>query len=164
MPGINIGKDGNIIRATITNKSSEPQYIISCKARGTYSFRQIAMTHIRKPFIPPRLYSNVRYGGFSYDLMKQNNLKIEPLQPTELTHKLSDHPLSAVHTPYFIIEVQLSSGHTIKSSKMYVPKFWCKIGLTTVQNKSPNNANTRGRLKASRKKRATLLTAGDLRR
>ena len=30
--------------------------------------------------------------------------------------------------------------------------------------KASNNANPHGRLKASRKKRATLLTAGDLRR
>jgi hypothetical protein len=103
-PGIKVGIDGNFFKATITNKSSESQYVIKCDAKGTYTFRHIVMTHIRRPFISPRLYQNVRYGGVIYDLLNQESLKLEPSQPIELSHKLCDHPLSAVHTPFFIVE------------------------------------------------------------
>jgi hypothetical protein len=134
-PGIFVGIDGNFIRATITNRSSEPQFIISCRAMGTYPFSHIALIHIRNPFIRPRLYQNVRYGGVVYDLLEQGNIKMEALQPIELSHKLKEHPLSAVHTPYFIIEVKLSSGKIVKSNKMPVPTFWSKIGSNRLQEK-----------------------------
>ena len=132
------GSGPGTVRATIINRSSESQYIVRCVARGTYSFRHIALTHLRKPFIPPRLYPVVRFGTFFYSLLKED-LKIEPAEPVKLEHKLVDAPLNGLLTPYFLIEVELSNGRIIRSGKMRTPKTWQFLGipLDNLPNKRP---------------------------
>jgi hypothetical protein len=116
------------IRARIINRSADPQYILRCNARGTYSLRYILMRHIRHPLIRPRLYPNIWYDGVVYNLMAGEAIKLELNQPVELSCKLFDHPLNAMFTPYFFIEVKLSSGKTVRSQKLRVPKRWKHIG------------------------------------
>jgi len=116
------------VRATIINRSSESQYIVRCVARGTYPFRHIALTHLRKPFIPPRLYPVVRFGAVFYPLLYEHR-KIEPAEPVKLKYKLVDAPLNGLLTPYFLIEVELSNGRIVRSSKMRTPKTWQFIGI-----------------------------------
>jgi len=122
------------ICATIINRSGEPQYIVRCEARGTYSFRHIVMAHIRRPFIPPRLYPNVWFGGMVYSLLEGKHLKIESSQPVELRHQLRNHPLSAMFTPFFVIEVELSSGRVVRSRRMHAPGHWRYLGLKSTED------------------------------
>lgn len=127
------------ICAKIINRSGEPQYILQCSARGTYSLRYILMTHIRNPLIRPSLYPNVWYGGAVYDLMNGEPMKLDLHQPVELSCKLSDHPLNAMFTPYFFINVELSSGRTVRSKKLQAPGRWKHIGQSSNKNSLPNH-------------------------
>lgn len=129
------GSGPGTVRATIINTSSESLYIVRCNARGTYSFRRIAFTHLRKPFIPPRLYSVVRFGAVSYTLLYEHR-KIEPFEPAKLEYKLVDTTLHGLLTPYFLIEVELSNGRIFRSSKMQTPKRWQYLGMPL--DKLPN--------------------------
>ena len=127
--------DPNEIYAKIINRSTEPQYILRCSAKGTYSLRYILMTHIRNPLIRPSLYPNISYGGVVYDLMKGEAIKLELHQPVKLSCKIFDHPLNAMFTPYFFIEVELSSGRTVHSKKLQAPERWKHIGRDLIENK-----------------------------
>ncbi len=129
------GSGPGTVRATIINTSSESLYIVRCDARGTYSFRRIAFTHLRKPFIPPRLYPVVRFGAVYYTLLNEHR-KIEPFEPAKLEYKLVDAPLNGLLTPYFLIEVELSNGRIFRSSKMRTPKKWQFLGMPL--DKLPN--------------------------
>ena len=126
-PGCSLNCDGSArdeILATIINTSGEPQYLVKCVARGAYSFRHIALTHIRRPFIPPMLYHNVWFGGVYYPLMKEDTLKIDPFEPVKLRCEMTPHPLNAMFTPYFLIEAKLSSGRIFRSKKLRTPRRW----------------------------------------
>lgn len=123
--------DPDEIIARITNRSTESQYILQCSARGTYSFRHILMEHIRNPLLKPSLYPNIWYGSVIYRFMDDESIKLELHQPIELTCKLHEHPLNAMHTPYFFIEVELSSGKHIRSNKIETPGRWKYIGQKT---------------------------------
>lgn len=124
------------ICAKIINRSAEPQYILRCSARGTYSLRYILMRHIRHPLIRLSLYPNVWYGGVVYNLMEGEAIRLELHQPIELSCKLFDHPLNAMFTPYFFIEVTLSSGKTVRSQKLQAPKRWKHIGRRLIENEN----------------------------
>ncbi len=123
------------IGARITNRSTETQYILQCSARGTYSLRYILMKHIHNPLLRPSLYPNVWYGGVVYRLMESESIKLELYQPVKLSCKLHEHPLNAMFTPYFFIEVKLSSGRTVRSKKMQAPERWKYIGQCINKNK-----------------------------
>ena len=130
-PSFSISMDGsklNIIKANIVNRSSETLYVVECKARGTYSFFHIFMLHIKNPFISPKLYQNIWYKGASYELTSDNPVKLESNQPVELIHKIYEHPISSMSTPYFIVIVKLSSGRIIRSKKHWAPESWQHIG------------------------------------
>ncbi len=124
------------ICAKIINRSAESQYILRCSARGIYSLPYILMSHIRNPLIRPSLYPNVWYSPVVFGLMKGEPIKLEPHQPVELSCKLFDHPLNAMFTPYFFVEVELSSGRTVRSKKLQTPERWKYIGLGLTKNES----------------------------
>jgi len=130
-PGVHlsfVSNDEDEIYATITNRSNEPLYITSCSARGTYSLLRILKTHILNPLTKPRLYRNIRFAGASYDMLGNESQKIEPSQPIQLKHELVNHPLSAMHAPFFIVEVKLSSGRVLISKKSPTPGRWKTLG------------------------------------
>lgn len=116
------------IRAEIINRSSEPQYIVKCVARGTYSRRYILKRHFLNPLLKPSLYPDIWYGPVFYNLMKEDKIKLEPYEPIKLSRKLSSHPLNAMFEPYFFVIVTLSSGKTIHSRKILAPRRWRFIG------------------------------------
>ena len=124
------------ICAKIVNRSAEPQYILSCIARGTYSLRYILMRHIRHPLARPSLYPTIWYGAIVYNLMEGEAIRLELHQPVEISCKLFDHPLNAMYTPYFLIKVKLSSGKTVRSKKLQAPKRWKHIGRKFIKNES----------------------------
>ena len=130
-PGYYVNLDNSkpdAIKANITNRSTETVYITDCIARGTYSIKHIVLVHLKNPLIKPRLYPNVWYHGATYTFLDDESLKIEPGQPIQLEHKLSEHWLSAMHTPYFRIKVKTSSGKTVRSKKIKAPIRWSDIG------------------------------------
>lgn len=122
----NSGKDS--INVVITNKTSETQYLVACEARGTYSLKHILKRHLSRPFIRPSLYQNIWYGGSVYSLLKGDPVKLEPMQQISLKHELYEHPLNAMHTPYFVIKAHLSSGKIISSTKLHAPFRWKMLG------------------------------------
>ncbi|RZZ89712.1 hypothetical protein [Pseudoxanthomonas winnipegensis] len=127
VPGIHLILDGSgpdEISATITNKSSKPIYVISCVSKGTYPLRYTLMRHLRQPFMSPRFYSVIRFGGPIHELLSGGPIKIEPQQPIELNHRLGSHWLSKFHNGQFLIEVQLSNGRKFRSSRKSVPARW----------------------------------------
>lgn len=127
----------DFIGATVTNQSPVTQYIVACNARGTYSLKYILSRHLRHPFIRPRLYPNVWYGGAVYPLMGKEPIKLEPQQLVDLKCELYEHPLNAMITPYFFVTVRLSSGKIISSKKLRTPGRWKMIG----RNKEINLPN-----------------------
>lgn len=125
------------IGASIVNHSSESIYITECFARGTYSFKYIIVKHLKHPLMPFRLYQNVRFSAVRYRLLAGENLKIEPNQPVNLKCILYEHPLNSMYTPYFLVEVKLSSGRIIRSRKLRAPARW-----NYLNKMKPNKINT----------------------
>jgi hypothetical protein len=122
------------IGAEVINRSTEPQYIVECSARGTYSLWHIARRHLKRPFLRPRLYPNIWYHGAVYQLLDGEPVKLEPGQPLNLECELYEHPLNAMYTPYFVVKVKLSSGRTVRSSKLQAPGRWRYIGRNELNN------------------------------
>ena len=118
------GSEPDEIQARIINRSRETQYLIRCEAKSTYSLYTIIKRHLCNPLTPPRLYPNIWFNIPSFGLLGSAPLKIEPFEPVELRHRLSNHPLSVFFTPMFQIEVQLSSGRVFRSKRLDVPARW----------------------------------------
>jgi hypothetical protein len=129
------------IGASIVNRSNESIYITECFARGTYSFKYIVMRHFKHPLMPLRLYQNVRFSAVRYKLLNGENLKLEPNQQVNLKCVLSEHPLNSMYTPYFLVEVKLSSGRIIRSRKLRAPARW-----NYLNKMKPNKINPTDRL------------------
>ncbi|MDA3971035.1 MAG: hypothetical protein PF442_06770 [Desulfobulbaceae bacterium] len=130
-PSFTINFSNNVldeIGATIVNRSNESIYLVNCVARGTYSFKHIALMHLKRPLTPIRLYQNIRFGPVVYELLENENLKLEQNQPVNLKCVIPEHPLNAMYNPYFLIEAKLSSGKLIRSKKLKTPTVWKQIG------------------------------------
>jgi hypothetical protein len=127
VPGIQLVLDGSgpdEITATITNKSGKPIYVTSCVSRGAHPWQYSLMRHLRQPFMSPRFYPVIWFGGPAHDLLSGGPIKIEPQQPIELRHRLSSHWLYKFHNCQFLIEVQLSNGRKFRSIRQKVPARW----------------------------------------
>ena len=116
------------IGASVVNRSNESEFIIRCVAKGTYSLKHILLRHLKRPLTPPRLYPNIRFGPVNYSLMKEDSIKLEPKQIANMKCEMHVHPLNAMHTPYFLIEVQLSTGRVVRSKKIVAPARWINLG------------------------------------
>lgn len=126
-PSIRLVCDGSgpdEITATITNKSSKPIYVTSCVSKGTYPRRYTLSRHLRRPFMSPRFYPVIRFGGPTHQMLADGPIKIEPQQPIYVRHRLSTHLLSKFHNSKFVIEVQLSNGRKFRSARQNVPARW----------------------------------------
>lgn len=128
------GGHPNEIQATITNRGTEPAYIVRCTARGTYSFTYIAWKHLKNPFTKLRLYPCIRFGGISYSMMADKSIRLEPNEPRSLSHKLKNWVFSAVFEPYLIVEAEVSTGRVFRSKKVPVPQNWKNIGRPPILN------------------------------
>ena len=146
IPSIHFPSDAykmGAIGADIVNKSNETQYIINCKAIGTYSLKHILLKHLNHPKTNPRLYRTIWYGVMTFPLIDNEKVRIEPFEPIHIKHVVADHPLSFFDTPKFLIEVELSSGRKIRSHRLDVPPFWhhshrLKQQKSKTHNKSSN--------------------------
>jgi len=116
------------IAVTITNKSSVTIYIQSCSVRCTYSFIELIGRHLRRPFLRPSLYPNLRYNSCVYQFVENNPIKLEPAEQITLTNEIYEHPLNALYGPMLISFVTLTTGRTIKSKRMQSPPVWRLIG------------------------------------
>ncbi|MCC3256521.1 hypothetical protein ABQF08_21965 [Xanthomonas campestris pv. campestris] len=127
VPGIHLVFDGSgpdEITATITNRSGKPIYVTSCVSRGTYPWQYSLMRHLRQPFLAPRFYPVIWFGGPVHELFPGGPIKIEPQQPIDLRHRLCSHWISKFHNRQFLIEVQLSNGRKFRSRRQKVPMRW----------------------------------------
>lgn len=126
-PSIHYPKDGaerGMIAAEIVNKSNETQYIVGCKAIGTYSLKSIISKHLEHPFTKPRFYNTIWFGTITFQILNNSPLKLEPFEPKKLKHCVTEHPLAYFDTSLFLIEVELSTGRKFRSAKLFVPNFW----------------------------------------
>jgi len=121
------GSGPDCLRATVTNRSGTTVYLANCIVRGTYSRTHILRCHIAKPWIPPRLYPNVRYSALVYTLANEP-IKLEPAQAVTLSHPIAEHPLNAMYCPKFIVKARLTTGRTVSSKRMDTPPVWRMIG------------------------------------
>ena len=113
------------IRATVTNRSREPLYIIKCRGRNANTIEYILKTHLKNPFTKPSRYPCIWYGVTTYDLMGANPIKIEPDQPIKLVHKLNFKlPIFAFTSPMLLVEVTLSNGRKFRSRRIIIPERW----------------------------------------
>ena len=129
------GSQPDEIRATIVNLSREAQYIVECGARSTYSLRFIALRHIRSPLVPPRLYGNIWFDSFSFQMLDKKPKKLEPFEQIELVHRITfDHPLNLFLTPMFLIELKLSMGSVFRSGRRGVPERWRFVSSRRAQS------------------------------
>lgn len=113
------------IEAKVTNRTNESLYITRCNALSAHTSARIIRAHVRKPFLNPRLYRTVWFGGQSYKMMASATVKIEPNQPAHFSYKLNFNvPLSIFLAPMVQVEVHLSSGRVIRSKKLSVPESW----------------------------------------
>lgn len=117
------------IRATVTNKTGKTIYITSCVSRGTYRRRDTLLRLLNQPFMSPRFYPVIRFCGPTHELLSNSPLKIEPQQPVELRHLLSNHPFSKFRSSQFLIEVELSNGRRFRSRRLNVPARWRLVGI-----------------------------------
>lgn len=140
------------IRADVINRSGESQYITRCRALSAHSFRRILTTHIRHPFIRPRLYPAVWFGMQTYELLGSTERRIEPYEIAHLAHKLNiNFPLTRFLTPMFQIEVALSSGRTVRSKRLAVPERWKFQSINApAAHATPNNSLQRTSLTGRR--------------
>ena len=117
--------DQDEILATITNRSSESVYIVKCRARSANSISYIIKTHLRHPFIKPRLYGNVRFGAPVYEMIDSEPICLAPGQPVNLSHQLSfGIPIFAFTNPIVQVEVVLSNGRVFRSQRQKIPSRW----------------------------------------
>ncbi|WP_285274869.1 hypothetical protein [Halopseudomonas bauzanensis] len=113
------------ILATVTNRSSEAVYLIKCRGRSANPLSYIFKTHLRHPFIKPRLYKNVRFGAPVYEMIDSGPLRLEPGQPVSLSHQLSfDLPIFAFTNTMVQVEVVLSNGRVFRSRRLKIPAHW----------------------------------------
>lgn len=117
--------DQDEILATIINRSSEPIYLVKCRGRSANSIGHIIKTHLRHPFIKPRLYRNVRFGAPVYEMIGPQAICLAPGQPVNLSHQLSfEYPFFAFTNPMVQIEVILSNGRIFRSQRLKIPNRW----------------------------------------
>ena len=117
--------DHDEILATITNRSSEAIYLVKCRGRSANSISSILKTHLRHPFIKPRLYRNVRFGAPVYEMVGPEPICLAPGQPVNLSHKLSFAlPIFAFTNPMVQVEVILSNGRVFRSQRLKIPDNW----------------------------------------
>lgn len=122
------GSEPDSMSATITNRSQVTQYIRSCTVRGTFSRKYILVRHLRNPFLAPRLYQNIWYNGPVYSLMGDSPIELDSQQLVDLKYNIYEHPLNAMHAPYFLVKATLTSGKTVSSKKIDAPACWRMIG------------------------------------
>lgn len=128
------GRNSDSLSVTITNRSSAPVYVRVCKVRCTYSLFDLALKHLRRPFLSPRLYPNLRYNSAVYELVGKKPVKLDPGQLVELKINVYEHPLNALHGPMLIAFVELTSGRVVRSKRMPSPPVWRMIGR---RNRAP---------------------------
>lgn len=117
--------DKDEILATITNRSSEAIYLVRCRGRSANSISYIIKTHLRHPFIKPRLYGNVRFGAPIYEMIGPEPVCLAPGQPVNLSHQLSfELPIFAFTNPMVQVEVVLSNGRVFRSQRLEIPNSW----------------------------------------
>ena len=116
------------IAVTITNRSSAPIYVQSCSIRCTYSDFELIKRHLKKPFLRPSLYPNLRYNSCVYQFVGAEPIKIDPSEQKTLSKNIYEHPLNALYGPKLISFVTLTSGRTVISKKMPCPQIWRMIG------------------------------------
>ncbi|WP_147336834.1 hypothetical protein [Pseudomonas abyssi] len=128
------GSAPDSLSVIVTNRSSSTIYIRACKVRCTYPFWVLAIKHLRRPFLSPRLYSNLRYNSSIYEFVDDEPVKLEPAQLIELKREIYEHPLNALYGPMLIAFVELTTGRTVRSKKMPSPPVWRMIGR---RNRAP---------------------------
>ena len=116
------------ISVKITNRSNSAIYIRLCTVRSTYSIWQLIWRHIRRPFLSPRLYSNLRYNGPVYQFINGEPVKLDPAQLKEFRIEIREHPLNAIYGPMLLAKVLLTTGRVIRSKRMEAPMTWRMIG------------------------------------
>ncbi|RIY42557.1 hypothetical protein [Neopusillimonas maritima] len=112
------------LSVTITNHSIASIYVRACKVRSTYSLLTLAIKHLHRPLLSPRLYPNLRYNSAVYALVGDEPIKLEPGQLVELKREIYEHPLNALNGPMRIAFVQLTTGRVVRSKRMKSPSAW----------------------------------------
>ncbi|PCJ91344.1 MAG: hypothetical protein COA46_07770 [Porticoccaceae bacterium] len=117
------------IEVEVTNRSSSPVYIKSCEVRCTYSFMQLTVMHLKRPFLRPSLYPNLRYNSCVYEFIEDQPVKLEASELKALKINIHEHPLNALYGPLLISFTTLTTGRVMKSKKMPSPPVWKTIGM-----------------------------------
>lgn len=60
----------------------------------------------------------------SFDLMGKDPIRLSPKEQRQLSHSLSNHPLSLFLTTDLQVEAQLSEGRIFRSRRIKVPEQW----------------------------------------
>jgi hypothetical protein len=122
------GTHPDSLSVTITNRSTVSIYVRACTVRSTYSLLTLAIRHLRRPLLSPRLYPNLRYNSAVYELVGDEPIKLEPGQLVELKREIYEHPLNALYGPMLIAFVQLTTGRVVRSKRMQSPPALRLIG------------------------------------
>ncbi len=122
------GSRPDSLAVTVVNSSSSPIYVRSCTVRSTCSRGQLIWRHIRRPFLSPRLYSNLRYNGAAYQFLHGEPVRLEPAQLKEFRKDIQEHPLNAIYGPMLVARVVLTTGQVISSKRVQAPGVWRMIG------------------------------------
>ncbi len=122
------GSEPDSISVKVINKSRTAFYVRSCTVRSTYSIYQLMWRHVKKPFLSPRLYPNLRYSGAAYQFIHGDPVRLEPAEMKEFRIEIFEHPLNAVFGPLLIANVLLTTGQNIRSRRLKAPLAWRFIG------------------------------------
>jgi hypothetical protein len=113
------------VLAVIVNRSRDPVYIVKCRARSAHPLKHALRTHIKHPFVRPRMLETIYYGPHIYEMTDEASIKLDPDEPLFLTRDMVfKNPIFTVPTPMLAIEVVLSSGKKIRSQRFEIPERW----------------------------------------
>jgi len=113
------------IGAVIVNRSREPVYVVKCGARSAKPLKQAIISHLRRPFTRPKLIPTIYFGTHTYEMTCEKSIKLEPDEPLFLCRDMVfANPIFMLHTTMVAIEVELSSGRKVRSSRIDVPESW----------------------------------------
>ncbi len=119
------GSGPETIEAVVTNRSEENLYVTECFARESKPIKRAVLTHLMNPLIKPSLYPCVWWGSKVFHLLNEKQFKLEAGETIHLKHQLNfSQPIKGFCEYEFKVIVKLSTGRTVISHRLKVPKRW----------------------------------------
>jgi hypothetical protein len=124
----------------VVNRSREPVYIIKCRARSVNETKRALKDHLKHPFTHPRNLQSIYYGFNSFEMMKEDKIKLEAGELKKIYRNMTfKNELFYVSTDFLVIELVISSGKIVRSRRFKIPEHWTVRSYFLSKQKYRNN-------------------------